>query len=137
MFVNSMSDLFHDDVPDRFVDEVLSVMALVRPPRPERATTPTVGAFVRPPPPRALRRHRPQLNPTRRSTAPGHSDTESQSRRRGATLGNCLHGRLVFGDPPRRLDLAIGTENGAMAFRQPKAVRRANVRVKLRGQGWV
>ena len=28
VFVNSMSDLFHDDVPDRFVDEVFSVMAL-------------------------------------------------------------------------------------------------------------
>lgn len=28
VFVNSMSDLFHDDVPDPFVDEVFGVMAL-------------------------------------------------------------------------------------------------------------
>ena len=28
VFVNSMSDLFHDDVPDEFIDEVFAVMAL-------------------------------------------------------------------------------------------------------------
>ena len=30
VFVNSMSDLFHEDVPDEFIDRVFSVMALAR-----------------------------------------------------------------------------------------------------------
>lgn len=44
VFVNSMSDLFHDDVPDEFIDQVFAVMALasqhtfqVLTKRPERA----------------------------------------------------------------------------------------------------
>jgi protein gp37 len=30
VFVNSMSDLFHDDVPDEFIDQVFAVMALAK-----------------------------------------------------------------------------------------------------------
>ncbi|RYH52977.1 MAG: DUF5131 family protein, partial [Alcaligenaceae bacterium] len=29
-FVNSMSDLFHEDVPDAFIDQVFAVMAIER-----------------------------------------------------------------------------------------------------------
>ena len=30
IFVNSMSDLFHDDVPDMFIDQVFAVMAMAK-----------------------------------------------------------------------------------------------------------
>ena len=30
VFVNSMSDLFHDDVPDKFIDQVFAIMALAK-----------------------------------------------------------------------------------------------------------
>src|SRR3954467_2792250 len=30
VFVNSMSDLFHEDVPDEFIDKVFAVMAICR-----------------------------------------------------------------------------------------------------------
>lgn len=57
IFVNSMSDLFHEDVPDSFIDQVLAVIALcpqhsfqVLTKRPERArayfTAPMVGARI-------------------------------------------------------------------------------------------
>ncbi|MCP5230931.1 MAG: phage Gp37/Gp68 family protein [Zoogloeaceae bacterium] len=52
-FVNSMSDLFHEDVPDEFIDQVFAVMALspqhrflILTKRPERMLAYTNGAGV-------------------------------------------------------------------------------------------
>jgi len=56
VFVNSMSDLFHEDVPDEFIDKIFAVMALadkhkfqILTKRPSRMQSYVVGLVSRPP----------------------------------------------------------------------------------------
>jgi protein gp37 len=73
VFVNSLSDLFHDDVPDAFIDQVFAVMALcpqhtfqVLTKRPERMRSRTSGS-------RCCSRRRPRCGSSARSRSSGRS----------------------------------------------------------------